>query len=253
MAEPRTEPRRENGITVRYLAQTIINRVTFPDGSGIDAFIRSLVNHHNVGKDAFTNLKYYFFLHLEDYRTDDKTEIDFILWNERVIIPVEVKAFTDANSPDVKREIVRNTIHVEAIIKNLTTGTTPSAIMFNKDQTVYPVLLYSRAYQSFKRAGNAFDYFNESFLLTTGRDQRHAMEKWDAGGYKLPSKYLDDDIESSVSKINHRLFFTTWENILEIHQALNTDGRLTETIDGLRNARDTQQDSADIPLVLPSG
>ena len=111
----KTDPRRENGITVRYLSQTIINNTGVINSDGIDMFVESMVNYHGYKKDLFTNLDFYFFFHLEDYGCIDKTEIDFILYNKSVILPVEVKAFTDANSPDVKREIIRNYLYIEEL------------------------------------------------------------------------------------------------------------------------------------------
>ena len=104
-------PRRENGITVRFLAQSIFNDSLI----GADKFVEKLANKHGVSKGKFQNLNSYFFLHLEDYGVGDKSEIDFVLWNEHVILPVEVKAFSDANSPSVKKEIIRNYLHVNEL------------------------------------------------------------------------------------------------------------------------------------------
>jgi len=213
------EPRRENGITVRFLAQTIINDVALPNQSGVKKFVDSLLNYHEVGKEQFENLNYYFFFHLEDFGVDDKSEIDFILWNEKVILPVEVKSFTDANSPDVKKEIIRNYFHINNL-KNR------SEFFFKKEQQIFPVLLYSQSYQNWKRNTNSStDYFNKDFLLTKGKDQSQPLDKWDRGGYPIPSKYYEDEkFQNTLKIVNSNLFFTTWEKIFKIpHRSTSVD------------------------------
>lgn len=244
----KTEPRRENGISVRYLAQTIINDVGMCNSSGIDMFIDSLVNHHDVSKKLFSNLNYYFFLHLEDYGIDDKSEIDFILWNENVILPVEVKAFTDANSPDVKKEIIRNYLHVDELKKE-------SMFHFNDKQKIFPVLLYSDSYQNWKRGTNSnVNYFNKDFLLTKGKNQDQLLDNWGRGDYPIPSKYYKDpDFIKNVDLINKRLFFSTWENVYDIHIELNNHGIFSKKIEELKYLKDLEQDVKGIHLVNSNG
>jgi hypothetical protein len=244
----KNEPRRENGITVRYLSQTIINDVSIFNLSGIDLFVESLTNHHNVSKKNFNNLNFYFFLHLEDYGIDDKSEIDFILWNEKVILPVEVKAFTDANSPDVKKEIIRNFLHINDLKKN-------SMFHFNDKQQIYPILLYSESYQDWKRGVNSdTDYFNKNFLLTKGKDQSHQLDNWDKGGYPIPSKYYSKpEFMNNIKTINKNLFFTTWENIYKIHVRLDNSGIFTKRIEELENLKDSEQDKKGINLIKNAG
>jgi len=238
------EPRRENGITVRFLAQTILNDTVFPDSLGISEFVDSLNNNHNVGKDLFANLKYYFFLHLEDFGIDDKSEIDIIFWNEKVILPIEVKAFTDANSPDVKKEIIRNYFHIDAL-KN------KSRFDFNQQQEIYPILLYSESYQKWKRGKNKdHDYFDSRFLLTKGKEQSNKLDDWGSGGYPIPEKYYQrSDFTDMVKEINRKLFFTTWEKVYQIHLKLNNANVFSKKIEEFRLLKDTFQSSNGISLI----
>ena len=237
-------PRRENGITVRFLAQTIINSSIFPNNNGINAFLKCLKNHHHLNKERFSNLKYYFFLHLEDYGVNDKSEIDLILWNDQVILPVEIKAFTDANSPDVKKEIIRNYIHVQQL-KN------QSNFYFNPAQEIYPVLLYSKSYHSWKRKGNdSFNYFNDMFLLMKGKDQRFRMDNWGDGNYPLSEEYQILITKDGVlDEINRKLFFISWDDVYTIHQVLNTDEIFDKSINELRQLKDYFQCDSGIPLL----
>lgn len=239
-----TYPRRENGITVRYLAQTIIKDSAPGKQLGISKFIDSLVNHHNVDKKEFKNLDYYFFLHLEDYGVEDKSEIDFILWNEKVILPVEVKAFTDANSPDVKKEIIRNYLHIDAL-------KTKSKFDFNQRQKIYPVLLYSESYQNWKHGINSgANYFNKNFIYKKGRDQTRDLDKWELGNYPIPKKYFESpEFDKNRRTINENLFFTTWENIYNIHKELNKKNIFSEKIKELKKIKDNFQDKNGIPLI----
>ncbi len=240
-----THPRRENGITVRYLSQTIINDSVFRDYSGVNEFVNFLENFHKVSKESFSNLKHYFFLHLEDYKVDDKSEIDFILWNEDVILPVEVKAFTDANSPDVKKEIIRNYLHIEEMKKK-------SKFKFCDKQKIFPVLLYSESYQNWKLSSNGSKvYFNEKYLLTKGKNQSQQLDNWGRGNYPIPEKYhkeLNDGKKLEI--INRNLFFIKWEDILKIHIKLNYD-LFKRKIKELKDLKDFEQDKniIGIPLI----
>ncbi len=238
------EPRRENGITVRYLAQTIINDAVLGNQSGINKFVESLVNRHNVSKESFVDFQYYFFLHLEDYGVGDKSEIDFILWNEKVILPVEVKAFTDANSPCVKKEIIRNYLHIDELKSQ-------SRFRFNKKQKIYPVLLYSESYQEWIRRNNSkTDYFNDKFLLTKGEKQYLPIDNWDKGNYKIPLKYFQDEkFDENVKIINKNLFFTTWEKVYGIHLELNKENIFSKGIEELKNIKDIKKDKPEIKLI----
>jgi len=242
--EMKANPRRENGITVRFLAQTIINDCVFQNYSGINKFVDSLVNYHNVNKDLFFNLNYYFFLHLEDYDVKDKSEIDFILWNEKVILPVEVKAFTDANSAAVKREIIRNYLHIEKMKEN-------SKFEFKK-QKIYPVLLYSKSYQKRIRGNNySTNYFNKDFLLKSGKNQSQKLGNWNSGNYKIPNQYYNsENFEKNVKKINKNMFFTTWENIYDIHIELNKTRLFEKRIEEFKNLKDFKQSEKGINLIL---
>ena len=236
-------PRRENGITVRFLAQTIINDAVFPNQIGIERFVESLINHHSIDKKYFSKLNYYFFLHLEDFGVEDKSEIDLILWNDRVILPIEVKAFTDANSPNVKKEIIRNYFHVDYLRKR-------SKFHFNQHQEVYPVLLYSESYQRWKRGKNNHNYFNKEYLLKKGRSQSLPLDAWDRGNYPIPEKYCrDSTFKDSIAMINKKLFFTKWENIYKIHMDLNSNNVLTAKINEMTQLKDSFQAKRDIPLI----
>lgn len=46
--------------------------------------------------------EYYFFYHMEDFGSDDKSEIDILVRQGDILYPIEVKAFTDANKTGVK-------------------------------------------------------------------------------------------------------------------------------------------------------
>ena len=229
----KSDPRRENGITVRFLAQTIINN-TSVNPTGIDKFINSLRGNSEIDNRKFSNLNYYFFLHLEDYGINDKSELDLILWNDEVILPVEIKAFTDANSPSVKKEIIRNYLHVRELkIAN--------EFKFHSKQEIYPVLLYSNSYQKWKRkTNNKKKYFNEHFLLTKGQNQAYPLDNWGRGGYPIPEKYFESpDFSSTVEMINKNLLFITWEDIYII---LSESNELKDKAKELYNLKDQFQD-----------
>jgi len=229
-------PRRENGIVVRFLAQTIINDFIFPEQEGIIFFLNNMDNRHAVKFKIDSKLTYYFFLHLEDYGIGDKSELDFILWNKDIIMPVEVKSFTDANSPDVKKEIIRNYLHIETL-KN------DSKFDFNPEQEIFPILLYSNSYQNWKRGENCkFDYFNKHFLLKKGQSQLYELDKWDKGSYPIPPKYISENFDDVVREINKRLFFITWEKIYDIHIKLNRNNLMGKTIREIEDTEDIFQD-----------
>jgi hypothetical protein len=236
-------PRRENGITTRYLAQTIINDAVFPDQAGIQQFVDSLENYHHVDKPPCEKLNYYFFLHLEDFGVEDKSEIDLVFWSDSAIFLVEVKGFTDANSPGVKKEIIRNYLHIDNLRKR-------SKFYFHQNQEIYPVLLYSESYQNWKRGSNTSPYFNDKFLLTKGRYQTMALDAWDRGNYPIPDKYCHDDtFMECIESINKKLFFITWDNVYKIHEKLNRNEVLTNKIAEMMQIRDSMQADKDIFLI----
>lgn len=221
-------PRRENGITTRYLAQTLLN--PFND-IGLVEFSRTIRKLNTNIQETIDNLHYYFFFHLEEYGA----EIDLILWNNAVIIPVEIKVFTDANSPDVKREIIRNCLYIENIKKH------ENCFGFNESQTVFPLLVYCKPYQEWKH-GKTFNYFNNKFLLTKGVNQSESLDNWNKGKYPIPAEYTKKKSFTDVlNDLNDKMMFMSWDDIYKILINVNSNNSLTAAIQEMHELKDSIQ------------
>lgn len=179
--------------------------------------------------------------HLEDFGIPDKSELDIVIWNQDYVIPIEVKGFPDANSPDVKREIIRNCFRVEDIQR--------SKVIFPKTAKIIPLLLYSESFHRWKHKKNQFDYFNSAFLKTSGENQKGVLSNFDRGNYKIPDHYIKDDLPSRIEALSKLLRFLSWEDILDAYKHFNGSGRFDAVIEELSSIRDYHQDPNGILLI----
>ena len=231
-----TVSRRENGLSVRFLAQSIINDSVFPQQQGI----RMLLSKARNGKkqplvlSGNEKIYYYFFFHLEDFGSGDKSEIDILLRCGDTLYPVEVKTFTNPNSTNVKREIVRNYLTLHRIAKN---G------KFSKVTSIIPLLLYSAPFHSFENVSDEeFDYFNEDYIFKMGKDHSEPMTIWNTPTMRL--LHPNESQEGFLSKIKHLksdLYFLTWNDVLETMLQLETFAPLGFLIEELRQKADTKK------------
>jgi len=229
--------RRENGLTIRYLAQCLINDLVFPNQDGIICLLKN--SFDGDGNNLFYNFserwEYWFLFHLEDFGSGDKSEIDILLKNGNTLFSIEVKAFTDPNTTDVKREIIRNYFTLLRIIKN-------SNLYFSNVTLVYPVLIYSIPVYEYKNpSSKSFNYFNSEFLYKQGSHQKDIMSVWSSSAIKNPQLENNADALTLVKNISKKLLFLNWNNILDCILELNHNEKFSSIITEMRNRKDKIQ------------
>jgi hypothetical protein len=227
--------RRENGLVIRYLAQVLFNNLVFPRQDGI----KELFSRLRFGNGQILSLhlegkwEYYFLFHLADFGSKDNSEIDLIVRNGDVLFLFEIKAFTNPNDSNVKREIIRNYITVDTLIR-----THPN--FFSITTAIFPVLLYSIPYHEYENTSSRdFNYFNESFLYKKDCRQTSFMNVWNSGQIKIPN--LPDNNPDSLKKvmeISKNLLFLTWDDIYDSIKSLNCDNRFDLILNELRTKKD---------------
>lgn len=235
--------RRENTLTIEFLAQCLINDNIFPNQEGIRVLFQKAKNHHgNKINLSSSKIHYCFLFHLEDFMPcdkKDKSELDLLLIQDNTAYLVEVKAFTDANATGVKREIVRNYLAFESISKNTE--------YFNHITDIVPVLIYSQVFHSnLRRAKNGdgfeYEYFNENFLTHYGKNQKFEMNEkdWAKGSYALqtPLTKETENIQEIVGTINEKINFITWDEVRDTISELNENGKFDNVYNSIQNRVD---------------
>ena len=242
--------RRENTLTIRFLAQTIINDCLFPNQIGIKKLLMKARNYHHVKLEESNNkFTYAFLFHLEDYmevENRDKSEIDLIIVQDKTLFLIEVKAFSDANSLGVKREIVRNYLRIKEIMNG--------GKYFQNISRIIPILLYSIPFQEFVRKGNNFDYFNENFLLKKGVKQKNDIIAADLqkGNYSIIEVLIKNEISihEEIRGINENMFFLTWNDVIDICKEINSERKLCNHILEMEEKADAFNTQSDYPIKL---
>lgn len=243
--------RRENTLTIRYLAQGLINDSLYPDQKGIrELFSKAIDGNNNKLGLGDSKFEYSFLFHLEDFMSEkekDKSEIDLLLSQEDKLFIVEIKTFTDANSLGVKREIVRNYLRLKSIIAN---GT-----YFKKTEKIISILLYSNNFQQKLRKHQPSDYFNNKFLWKKGSKQKDEIEQedWEKGNYKIDKALIENyaSFDKVKREISESLYFLTWNDVLDSYFELNkANNRLDSLINELKNKKDSFSKAFDHPVKL---
>ena len=232
-----TFPRRENGITIRYLAQCLINDLVFKNQEGIIALIKKCCygNGNNFFFTYIGKWEYWFLFHLEDFGSRDKSEIDIILKNEDTIFPIEVKVFTDPNDSDVKREIIRNYLTLNNFIKNKNP-------YFQNITKIYPILIYSIPVYEYKNPSfKEFNYLNSEYLYKKGFHHKDIMNVWSSKAVKNHQIENNSQALSIVKDISKNLLFINWDDILEIIISLNQNGKFDKIITEMLERKDSIQ------------
>ena len=234
--------RRENTLSIKYLAQGVFNDLFFPNQEGVRNLLNRAENHFEKNIVLSESIiDHCFLFHLEDFIGDkkekDKSEIDLMIVQDDKLYLVEVKAFTDANALGVKREVIRNYLRVSGIVSK--------SGFFKEIKEIIPILLYSKNFQSYLRKDNSFNYFNNTYLTTKGQDQKQQIELEDLkkGNYSVSKDltYTSTDIHS----INEKLFFLTWEDVFLTLEELNYENRLTKLIKNLEKQEDSFKSTND--------
>lgn len=229
--------RRENGITIRYLAQCLINDLVFKNQEGIIALINKCCdgNGNRIIFDYAGKWEYWFLFHLEDFGSGDKSEIDILLRNGNTLFPIEVKAFTDPNASDVKREIIRNYLTLNNFIERQNP-------YFQRITSIYPILIYSLpVYEHKNPSSKDFNYLNNEYLFKKGFQHKNIMDVWGSNAVKNHQLEDNPNALSIVKEISKRLLFVNWDNILEIISSLNKNGLFDNIIDEMINRKDSIQ------------
>jgi hypothetical protein len=230
--------RRENGLTIRYLAQCLINDIIFPNQEGINAFINKchLGNGEDCSNDFTGRWEYWFLFHLEDFGSEDKSEIDILLKNNNTLFVVEVKAFTNPNASDVKREIIRNYLTIQKIVES-------ENKYFNDITDIYPVLLYSLSMHEYcNHSSNAFSYFTEEYLYKKGKFHKQMMQVWSTNAARNPSLENNQLAQTIVEAISNKLLFINWDDVMECIDLLNVDNKFDDIITEMIDKRDYKRD-----------
>jgi len=230
--------RRENSLTIRFLAQCLCNDLIFSEQQGIHRLM-SMAKNGMGDSNLFsqnTSWEYWFLFHLEDFGSADKSEIDILLRSGDTLLPIEVKAFTNPNDTNVKREIVRNYLTLEKISQN--------SQFFDPVSEIIPVLLYSKkVHFAYNRSAKTFNrnYFNKDFLCRKGYHQEQEMEVWNCKSFPIRffENYSFAQQKAKVSEISRKLIYLTWDDVLSTIQLLNSDGKFNLVIDELTSKIDT--------------
>lgn len=231
--------RRENGLTIRFLAQTLINDIVLPDQSGIKALLSRAKVTCKDGTEkrlpihADRRFEYYFLFHMDDFGSGDKSEIDLLLRQGDTLFAVEVKAFTNPNDSNVKREIVRNFLTLERI-SNQSKFISPTS-------RIISILLYStKEHLASNPSAHGFNYFNEEFLSRKGVHHKEMMTEWDCRSFKLKEfhDHSPEEWERRLRQVSSDLYFLTWDDVLATLETWKQDGRFSGVIQELRNKKD---------------
>lgn len=235
--------RRENGLTIRFLAQPIFNDSLFPDQVGIKTLLSYAKNGNGnrISSNPDIRFEYFFLFHLNDFESGDKSEIDLLIRNGETLYMVEVKGFTNPNDTNVKREIIRNYLK----LKELTLDNITNSAKFDKVSEIIPVLLYSIPQALKNNKANEFNYFNENYLIYQGYRQKEKISIWDSSSIKLSLQ--KNFSPSAVEEINRKLFFLTWDDVYDSLKELNGDGKFVHVLNELRNKKDNFQGNT--PLI----
>lgn len=226
--------RRENGITIRFLAQCLINNIVFPDQKGIMHLMAKAKNGKGILNKPQKNKtwKYWFLFHMEDFMQDtdskNKSELDLLLRCGTVLYSIEVKAFTNPNATDVKREIIRNYLALKAISKN--------SQLFDPVSDIVPVLLYSEpVHHMYNTSSESYNYFKSEFLYKKGYKHEQEMDVWSSSSFQIPwpDKCSEEEKLAKVMQISEKLLFLTWDDVLNTLDELNNDGQFSSVINEL--------------------
>lgn len=235
--------RRENGLTIRYLAQPIFNDSIFPDQEGITTLLSFARNGfgNQIEHNSTLKYEYYFLFHLDDFGSGDKSEIDLLIRTEDTLLMVEIKAFTNPNDTNVKREVIRNYLKLEelCIINKFKRSN------FDQVNKIIPVLLYSKPQAEKDNRAGDFNYFNEHFLYRQGYKQKEMIRTWDS--YSIKLSRLDNFGSERIKEISHQLFFITWDDVYNTLMKLNNDGKFSHLIDEMKNKVDNFKEGT--PLI----
>lgn len=231
--------RRENGLTIRFLAQCLVNDLVLPGQEGVRSLLsRSRVNlADGTGRsliiDETIPFEYQFLFHMSDFESGDQSEIDLLLRQGETLFALEVKAFTNPNATNVKREIVRNHLTLERISRNQK--------HFEKTTRIVSILLYSEAvHQTENSSARTHNYFNDRYLLTKGPHQDSQMDVWDHASFEIADLrgHTAAEVSSIVGAVASNLYFLTWGDVLTTLEEVNTTGRFDRILSELRNKRD---------------
>jgi hypothetical protein len=225
--------RREDGLTIRFLAQCLINDIIFPNQKGINDLISKATGGtiNSIILDNKFRWEYWFLFHLEDFGSNDKSEIDILLRKGDYLFPIEIKAFTNPNETNVKREIVRNYLALKKISQK------QEVTKFDDVKDIFPILLYSKPIHLKRNpSGKDFDYFNKSFLIKKSVNQKDELRIWNTS----KMKYEEDDrcIYLKAQEISKKLLFITWDNVYEVLKNNNENNIFNKLIYEIENKYD---------------
>ena len=223
--------RRENGLAIRYLAQCIFNDLVFPDQLGIHKLMEKAINNSSchLSVDPVSRWEYWFLFHMEDFDTGDKSEIDLLLRKDKILFLIEIKAFTNPNATDVKREIVRNCINLKLTSRN--------EDKFSPVDQIIPVLLYSKPmHLETNHSAKDYDYFNKRYLFTKDYRQRGEITVWSSSHVK---SLHDSKMSLKIAKeMSQKMLFITWDDVLNTIIEFDEIDRFKGIIRELRERKD---------------
>ncbi|SMP67650.1 hypothetical protein SAMN06295888_11542 [Desulfonatronum zhilinae] len=215
-------------MSIRYLAQGLVNDLVLPDQCGLNKLMSRARDGQEKQPLSFPNGKrwhYWFLFHLEDFGSDDKSELDLLLWYGDILYCVEVKAFTNPNATNVKREIVRNYVKLKDLVGK--------GLYFDPMLDIVPVLLYSNpVHLKNNPSAEKYKYFVEGYLTRKGVNHRYAMNYW------------QNIHEQTAPEIDRKMLYLTWDDVYFAALEAGLNGMAAE----LATRKDEVQF---VPLVTP--
>ncbi len=238
--------RRENSLTIRFLAQCLINDIVFPDQRGISQLISKARSRTKAGSELAIAIpkrgrwEYWFLFQMEDFYDEDeseikdKSEIDILIRKGKTLFFIEVKAFTNPNATDVKREIIRNYLSLRERCKK--------GKWFDPVTEIIPILLYSEAVHLQRNpSAKNFVYFDERFLYCKGFRHNQDMDTWNSSSFTINQfeGYSEEQKRAEAMKISHKLMYLTWNDVHDTISELNAEGKFDRICDELYVKKDS--------------
>jgi len=217
--------RRENSLVTRFIAQPLFNDFIFPKQDGIHALFNKAVYGDGTPFMGFSkekNIEYFFLFDMKDF--GGNSEVDILLRDGKNLYMIEVKAFTNPNTPNVKRNIVKYITELEFVIKN--------SDLFDPVEKVIPVLLFSTGQYKYNNPSGykySFNYMNNNFLTLQGCCQKNGavdytplIKYFSKKPFEL-EKNKTENVLNNLSYISKKLLFLTWTDVLDTmkHLQLN--------------------------------
>lgn len=164
---------------------------------------------------------------MEDYGSGDKSELDILLRQDSTLFYIEVKALTNPNNPNVKREIVRNYVNLRYIAKNGTHPVTNTPLFTQPIKKIITILLYSvNVYKHYNKRN--FNYMNNKYLYIKCGEQKSLINDWQDRNVKFSTKANpspeDSNFNREVSEIAKKIdhYFLTWNDVHSVIDTFNS-------------------------------